>query len=137
MTGFQPHPGSSENVRGEQVRASSIEKIAAALDIPVQTINPYDIEETIAALNLAIQHPGVSVVVASAPCFLYARGRGEELFTEHTVNVDPEQCNGCRVCIDFFGCPAILFDGEKASIDQLTCVSCNLCLDVCRRGAIS
>jgi indolepyruvate ferredoxin oxidoreductase alpha subunit len=137
MTGFQPHPGSAENVRGEQVRATSIEKIVAALDIPVQTINPYDIEETIAALNKAVQHPGVSVVVASAPCLLYARGRGEELFTEHTVSVDPEQCNGCRVCIDFFGCPAILFDGDKASIDQLTCVSCNLCLDVCRRGAIS
>ncbi len=137
MTGFQPHPGSTENVRGEQVRATSIQKIAAALDIPVHTINPYDIEETIAALNQAVKHPGVSVVVASAPCFLYARGRGEELFTEHTVSVDPEQCNGCRVCIDFFGCPAILFDGDKASIDQLTCVSCNLCLDVCRRGAIS
>jgi indolepyruvate ferredoxin oxidoreductase, alpha subunit len=137
MTGFQPHPGSDENVRGEPVRATSIEKIVSALDIPVQTVNPYDIDETIAALSQAARQPGVSVVVASAPCFLYARGHGEELFEERTVSVDPELCNGCRVCIDFFGCPAILYDGEKASIDPLTCVSCNLCLDVCRRGAIS
>lgn len=137
MTGFQPHPGSAENVHGEQVSPLSIEKIVSALDIPVQTINPYDIDETLAALNKAVAHPGVSVVVASAPCYLYARGRGEAQFEERSVSVDADLCNGCRVCIDFFGCPAILFDGVKASIDSLTCVSCNLCLDVCRRGAIS
>ena len=137
MTGFQPHPGSAENVRGEQARATSIEKIAEALQVPVQTVNPYDIDETIAALNQAVKHPGVSVIVASAPCFLYAKGRGETLFEGRKVVVDAERCNGCRVCIDYFGCPAIQFDGAKASIDPLTCVSCMLCVDVCQRGAIA
>jgi indolepyruvate ferredoxin oxidoreductase alpha subunit len=137
MTGFQPHPGSAENARGEQVRATSIEKIVEALDIPVQTVNPYHIEETIEALEKAATQPGVSVVVASAPCFLYARGHGEALFESQKVEVDPGLCNGCRVCIDYFGCPAIQFDGAKASIDTLNCVSCMLCIDVCRRGAIS
>ena len=137
MTGFQPHPGSAENVRGEPARATSIEKIAEALQVPVQTVNPYDIDETIAALNQAAKHPGVSVIVASAPCFLYAKGRGETLFEGRKVAVDPERCNGCRVCIDYFGCPAIQFDGAKASIDPLTCVSCTLCIDVCQRGAIA
>jgi len=137
MTGFQPHPGSAENVRGGEARATSIEKIAEALGVPVQTVNPYDIDETVAALNQAVKHPGVSVIVASAPCFLYAKGRGETLFERHKVAVDAERCNGCRVCIDYFGCPAIQFDGAKASIDPLTCVSCMLCVDVCQRGAIA
>jgi indolepyruvate ferredoxin oxidoreductase alpha subunit len=137
MTGFQPHPGSTENVRGEPARASSITRIAEALDVPVETVNPYDIEETMAALNRAAAHQGVSVVVACAPCFLRAKGCGEELFAGHKVVVDQDRCNGCRVCIDYFGCPAIGFDGGKASVDSLSCVGCMLCVDVCRRGAIA
>jgi indolepyruvate ferredoxin oxidoreductase, alpha subunit len=137
MTGFQPHPGSAENVRGEGARAASIERIVEALQIPVQTVNPYDISETIAALKQAVKHPGVSVIVASAPCYLYAKGHGEILFEARKVAVDPDQCNGCRVCIDYFGCPSIQFDGAIASIDPLTCVSCMLCVDVCQRGAIA
>jgi len=135
MTGFQPHPGSAENVRGDQVRQVSIEKIAEALQVPVQTVNPYNIGETVAALNEAVKNPGVSVIVASAPCYLYAKGRGEISFGDRTVSVDPELCNGCRVCIDYFGCPSIQFDGEKASVDPLSCVGCMLCVDVCKRGA--
>jgi indolepyruvate ferredoxin oxidoreductase, alpha subunit len=137
MTGFQPHPGSDENVRGEHVRATSIEKIAEALEIPVQTVNPYNLDETMLALDQAVKHSGVSFIVASAPCFLYAKGRGETLFEDRKISVNPELCNGCRVCIDYFGCPAIQFDGALASIDPLTCVSCMLCIDVCRRGAIT
>jgi indolepyruvate ferredoxin oxidoreductase, alpha subunit len=137
MTGFQSHPGSAENVRGEEARSVSIEKIAEALQVPVQTVNPYNISETIDALNQALKHPGVSVVVASAPCYLLAQGHGETLFESREIIVDPDQCNGCRVCIDYFGCPSIQFDGAKASIDPLTCVSCMLCVDVCQRGAIA
>jgi indolepyruvate ferredoxin oxidoreductase alpha subunit len=137
MTGFQGNPGSSENVRGEQARAVSIQKIVAALEIPVQTVDPYDIDGTTAALNQAVKHQGVSVIVASAPCFLYSKGRGDNLFDARVVTVDSERCNGCRVCIDYFGCPAIQYDGTKASIDALTCVGCMLCVAVCKRGAIS
>jgi indolepyruvate ferredoxin oxidoreductase alpha subunit len=137
MTGFQPHPGSDENLRGEKVHPTSIVRIVEALEIPVQTVNPYNIQETLEALNTAVKHPGVSVIVASAPCYLNAKGLGNPLFESRTVEVDPVLCNGCRVCIDYFGCPAIQFDGARASIDTLTCVSCMLCVDVCRRGAIS
>lgn len=137
MTGFQSHPGSTENVRGEQARSISIKSIAEALQVPVQTVDPYAIRETIEVLNQAAQHSGVSVIVAEAPCYLCAKGRGEILFKQRQVAVDPECCNGCRVCIDYFGCPAIRFDGSKASIDSMTCVSCMLCVDVCRRGAIA
>ncbi len=136
MTGFQPHPGSPENVRGDSARVVSIAKIAEALGASVQTVNPYDIEETITGLNQAVQQPGLSVVLASAPCYLYAKGRGEQVFAVRKVAVNRDDCNGCRVCIDYFGCPSIHFEEGIASIDSLTCVGCGLCVDVCKRGAI-
>ncbi len=136
MTGFQPHPGSPENVRGDVARQISIEKVAEAFGATVQTVNPYDIAETLQALNQAVKQPGVSVIVASAPCYLYAKGRGEKAFEVHKATVVGDVCNGCRVCIDYFGCPAIRMEGEKVTIDALTCVGCGLCLDVCKRGAI-
>jgi indolepyruvate ferredoxin oxidoreductase alpha subunit len=137
MTGFQPHPGSPENARGNPARVVSIAKIAEAFGASVQTVNPYDIDETMTALNRATREPGVSVIVASAPCYLYAKGRGETVFEVHKAVVMSDECNGCRVCIDYFGCPSIHFENGKAIIDALTCVGCGLCLDVCKRGAIA
>lgn len=137
MTGFQPHPGSAENVRGEQARAVSIEKLVEALGIPVQTINPYNLDETTTALNKAVRDDRASVIVACAPCYLYAKGRGETVFEVRKPVVNSYICNGCRVCIDYFGCPALHFDGGKASIDSLTCVGCGLCMDVCNLGGIT
>ncbi len=136
MTGFQPHPGSPEDASGNPARVISIREIAQALGASVQIANPYDIDDMMTALNKAVQCEGVSVIVASAPCYLYAKGRGEKVFQAHKATVIDQECNGCRVCIDYFGCPSIRFDGDKASIDSLTCVGCGLCIDVCRRGAI-
>jgi indolepyruvate ferredoxin oxidoreductase, alpha subunit len=137
MTGFQPNPGSNENIRGDEVHGISIEKFVSALQVPVFVVNPYNIDETFEALKQAVNHQGVSVVIASAPCFLFSKGRGENLFGSELVKVDPTKCNGCKVCIDYFGCPAMHFDGSIVNIDSLSCVSCMLCVDICRRGAIS
>lgn len=136
MTGFQPHPGSVDNVRGETAPVVSIGKIAEALGATVQTVNPYNIDQTITALNQAVKQPGASVIVAAAPCYLQARGRGEQVFEVHKATVVADECNGCRVCINYFGCPSIRLEGDKAIIDSLTCVGCGLCIDVCKRGAI-
>lgn len=137
MTGFQPHPGSEENVRGDKARSISIKAIAEALDVPAETVDPYDIPATIKALERAAKRPGVSIIVAEAPCLLYVKGRGQTLFEERKAEVDADRCNGCRLCIDTFGCPAIQFDGCKASIDLMTCIGCMQCVDVCLRGAIA
>lgn len=137
MTGFQSHPGSAENVRGEVAPAVSVEKLVRALGVPVQTVNPYDLDETLSALNTAVQHEGVSVIVASAPCYLYSKGQGQTIFEPRKPVVDTERCNGCRVCVDYFGCPAIHFEGGRASIDALSCVGCGMCIEVCRLGVIA
>ncbi|MBE9513721.1 MAG: 4Fe-4S binding protein, partial [Chloroflexi bacterium] len=137
MTGFQPHPGSDIDIGGKPVVAIDIAKLATSLRAAsAQVVDPYDIGETSEALDRAIAEKGVSVIVVSAPCYLLGRRTGDIGFSPRKVSVNPELCNGCRVCIDYFGCPAIRFSDGKATIDQASCVECGMCVAVCKRGAI-
>jgi indolepyruvate ferredoxin oxidoreductase alpha subunit len=138
MTGFQPHPGSDTDIRGRSVVAIDIARLSTALGATsAQEVDPYNIPETTEALDRATAEEGVSVIVVRAPCYLMGRRTGDIGFVPRNVRLDPEKCNGCRVCIDFFGCPAIRFADGKASINQPSCVGCGMCVDVCKRGAIS
>ena len=137
MTGFQPHPGSDTDIGGRPVAAIDIAKLCIAIGAKsAQTVNPYHIPEASEALNRAITEKGVSIIIIDAPCYLLGRRTGEIGFTPREVSVDAELCNGCKICIDYFGCPAIRFSNGKAAIDQATCVQCGMCVDVCQRGAI-
>ena len=85
----------------------------------------------------AVKEKGVSVVVATMPCYLVARRTGELGFTPRKVVLDEDRCNGCKICITYFGCPSIHFSDGKATIDYGTCVDCGMCVEVCKRGAIT
>ena len=137
MTGFQPHPGSDIDITGKPVVAIDIAKMATAAGVTsARVVNPYNIPEVTEALNKAVKEKGVSVIVASSPCYLLGRRTGDIGFTPRKVSLDPDLCNGCKICIDYFGCPAIHFSEGKATIDQATCVECGMCVVVCKRGAI-
>jgi indolepyruvate ferredoxin oxidoreductase alpha subunit len=137
MTGFQPHPGSGEDIRRQPAPKISIEKLIESLGIKARTVNPYNIEETRAALEEAVQSEGVSVVISRAPCYLRISNNENPPFIPRDVHIDPERCNGCRICINDFGCPALHYEDGKVVMDEMTCVKCGLCADVCKRGAIS
>ncbi len=138
MTGFQPHPGSDTDVRGEPAVAIDITRlVTAAGATSAQVVNPYNIAEVTGALEKAVREKGVSVIVASMPCYLLAKRTGEIGFTPRKVTLNADLCNGCKICVTYFGCPAIHFSGGKATIDQATCVQCGMCVDVCKRGAIT
>ncbi len=137
MTGFQPHPGSDVNVCGEPASAIDVSRLSTAAGVTsARVVNPYDISQATEALENAVKEKGVSVIAASMPCYLQARRSGEAGFTPHKVVLDEERCNGCKICITYFGCPAIHFRAGKATIDQGICVECGVCVDVCQRGAI-
>lgn len=136
MTGFQPHPGSREDIRGRNAPAVDVEKLARSLNIPTRIVNPLEVKEVKKELEAAVKDNGVSLVISRSPCYLLSSRRGVKLFEPRTVNVLTERCTGCRLCINDFGCPAITISNKKASVNQSICVGCGLCLEVCPQEAI-
>jgi NADP-reducing hydrogenase subunit HndC len=55
-----------------------------------------------------------------------------------TYTIDAEKCNGCTACAR--RCPAFCISGEVKKfcvIDQLKCIKCGQCYDVCRFDAVT
>jgi len=139
MTGFQPHPGTGVTLAGEKTTKVDVPKLAQSMGISYRVVNPYDIKQCREALEAAVKEEGPSLIVSSMPCYLLSTRRGQKVFEPREVVLNPERCNGCMICINDFGCPAISFNKQqkKVSIDPMICVGCALCIDVCKRGAIS
>jgi indolepyruvate ferredoxin oxidoreductase alpha subunit len=135
MTGFQPHPASSNNLNNK-IQPMEPGLIATAMGAKVFRCNPYNVEETEKVINEATVQDGVKVVIAEALCYLKFGREGQVSYTAHEVKVDHDVCNGCSICVRTFGCPAITIVDEKAVIDESSCNGCGVCISVCKRGAI-
>ncbi|MDR0471833.1 MAG: 4Fe-4S binding protein [Nitrososphaerota archaeon] len=129
MTGHQPTPGSGKTAMGQDAKIINIEAIVRALGIEkVFTVDPYDLKTTMQTLKKATNHEGPSVVIAKRPC---------PLLTPHgTPREIKNNCKGCRVCTEAFGCPAISQSGNKVKIDAALCNGCGVCDKVCPFNAI-
>ena len=141
MTGHQPTPQLGIRADGSAGTKVLIPDLVRACGIRrLRELDPYDVEAFTAALKEAdafIRSPegGVAVLIAKHPCILDRAARlAQPVFT---VSVTDE-CIGCRICIDDFECPAILFDeGEnRARIDLNRCIGCGICVHACPAGAI-
>ncbi|MFZ5755077.1 MAG: indolepyruvate ferredoxin oxidoreductase subunit alpha, partial [Bacillota bacterium] len=97
---------------------------------------PYNVEETKKLLAEVVKEEGVKVVIARALCYLKFSREGRVSFEARKVTVDHEVCNGCKICVSDFGCPAITIVDGKARIDQDSCNGCGVCVSVCARGAM-
>jgi indolepyruvate ferredoxin oxidoreductase alpha subunit len=139
MTGFQPHPGTGVTLAGEKTNPVNVPKLAESMGVSYRVVNPYDIKQCRKALEAAVKEEGPSLIVSSMPCYLLSTRQGKKVFEPREVKVNADRCNGCMICINDFGCPAISIDKaeKKVSIDPMICVGCGLCVDVCQRGAIA
>ena len=113
MTGFQPHPGTGKTALGEEAPRLSIESLCAGMDIPVQAVDPFDVQAATRILYRALQKGELQVVVMRHKCAVL-QGR-EEGLPARRVWVDTEKCIGeqcgCnRFCSAAFGCPALIWD---------------------------
>lgn len=140
MTGMQPDPGSGKHSDGTASVRADIAMIVRGCGVEyVKRLDPYDLPRMIDTLQDAMLHPGVSVVIAEAPCTT------QGVHIHEPVQVNQDACLAGRGCDDTpcyhkVGCPSVLLSLDdiepRVSIDTATCVSCGLCVAACPYDAI-
>ncbi|KYK35241.1 MAG: indolepyruvate ferredoxin oxidoreductase subunit alpha [Theionarchaea archaeon] len=129
MTGHQPHPGTGVTGMGVKVPKVYPEKIAEAMGVHTDVIDPHDVENAVKVMKEAVNADELRVVIARRKCiFLEGAERGEPFYVS-------DECTGCEVCINQLGCPAIDFVDGKAFINEL-CYGCGVCAQICPASAI-
>jgi len=140
MTGHQENPATGKNLAGEPTFRVNFEELAHSLGIEhTYLVDPYDLKSTETALREALLVDGPAVIIAERACALLPEARKEWV----ALDINKERCNGCGLCF-MIGCPAIVQSEETdpksgralAVIDPLLCTGCNICAQVCARGAI-
>ncbi len=141
MTGMQPDAGSGKRADGAPSARANIAMLARGCGVEyVRRLDPYGLETMIETLREAIAYPGVSVVIAEAPCTTQG-----VLIQPEMVQIDQQACMAGRGCEDTpcyhkVGCPSVLLALDdlrpRLSIDTATCVSCGLCAAACPFDAI-
>ena len=130
MTGHQPHPGTGKTMMGNISDKISISNVLNALGVKqVVTRDPFDLEQSIAAVKEAAAFKGISAVIFKSPCIALVS-------PAPLYSVDAEKCAGCRLCINELGCPAIVKADDKVRIDPSLCYGCSICAQVCPFQAI-
>ena len=138
MTGHQPHPGTGMTGMGVQGVQISIENVARGVGVEyVKVIDPLQVKESIRAIREAVAYDGPAVIISRSPCAL-VEGARKRRANEPIIpfEVDPETCQGCRVCTDKLGCAAAIWAGEHAAIDADLCSGCGVCSQICPYKAI-
>lgn len=140
MTGGQDNPATGTTLQGEVSTPIRIENIVRAMGVDhVRTVDALAVDAVSRAIKEAIEvDDQPSVVIVEGAC-VFTTG----FERRPVVTVDARQCNGCGFCFRV-GCPAILKSPEtdertgrqKATIDNLLCTGCTVCLQVCPRQAI-
>jgi len=141
MTGFQPHPGVGKNAMGEAVKPISIEEVCRAFGAKVEITDPFDLQGTKEKLLRALADPiGPKVLIMRRPCAMI---KLKEEKPPYKVRVAIEKCIGeecgCnRLCTRIFKCPGLMWDKKtgQAKIDEVICIGCGVCADICPEKAI-
>ena len=134
MTGMQVNPGTDEAFQPAGNRRVDLARLIPALGVEhFFVIDPFNLDESASVIQHALTLPGVKVVLARQECAIQAQRRG---LVAGRVQVVPENCNLCELCITRTGCPALSIGEGAVVIDPDLCYGCGLCAQVCNREAI-
>ncbi len=131
MTGHQPHPGVRVTIHGENPCQADIEAIVRGCGVEhVTKVNPIRYQATKDALAELKEKSGVRVLIAEAPCVLFARRTLKKSVptTAHVVNQSADVIN----CLNTLGCPAFSLKAEVVTINQHQCAGCSFCMQICK-----
>jgi Pyruvate/2-oxoacid:ferredoxin oxidoreductase delta subunit len=108
----------------------SLEELPGDLAITrVERIDPGALAAVEEAVQRGLGAPGVTALVAVAPCLLGAARSAP-------LAVLASRCNRCGGCLSL-GCPALSDPGGEAVVlDPAVCTGCGLCAPLCRGRAI-
>lgn len=138
MTGHQDHPGTGITVKGEKTKEINIYDIVKAIGVEeIYEVDSYNLKETLKTIKKAVESKNLNVIISKRPCALLKEVR-ENFSKKPKMKIDEEKCLGekCKACIRL-GCPAISALNGKISISPLLCVGCEVCKEICPKGAIS
>ncbi len=142
MTGFQPHPGLKISAMTNDAPALDIEAICKSLGARVEVCDPFELTQTRETLNeLMDDEKGTKVLILRQKCALSPERKADR---PYEMSVDTPACRGedcgCnRLCTRIFRCPGLIWDdaAQAARIDEVICVGCGVCADICPQKAIS
>ncbi len=131
MTGGQQNPGTGLTLQGKSSKKLSLENICSSAGADnVDVIDPRDIEGLRKLLDLRLSQDGLFVIIARSPCKMIDRSAAMPF------SVDEAKCRKCRQCLAI-DCPAVSEEAGRIVINEILCVGCGLCRQVCKFGAIN
>ena len=136
MTGHQPHPGVSTGPLGVKRTRIPIEDVVRGCGVrDIQVVKPFKVKKTMEAVRASMEYDGLSVIISSELCPLFAKAIGEKKRTR-PFYVNQDKCKNHRVCINQLACPAMFLKGDQVLIDKNLCIGCSVCAQICPENAI-
>ena len=136
MTGRQENPASGFTLAGEPSPVVDLEQLCRSVGVEhVRVVDPWDLQQTREVIAEEMERTQPSVVIARGPCVLIKRDLGQR---KPALKIDAEKCSGCKACLNI-GCPAIEWQADKkiAHVNELLCVGCGICEQLCKFDAFS
>jgi indolepyruvate ferredoxin oxidoreductase alpha subunit len=132
MTGHQPTPLTGLRADGSTGKAMNLEQICKACGVEyVRRYDPKNLHDVKDAFREAEDKKGVRVLIADSPCIMYKNiPRGPPQI------VDQERCIKCKACLQL-GCPALAEESGRIRINEVLCIGCSICAQVCPKKAIT
>ncbi|MHB8114551.1 MAG: thiamine pyrophosphate-dependent enzyme, partial [Bellilinea sp.] len=134
MTGMQVNPGTPCDNGARGYQEIDIARIIPALGIEhFWTVDPFELEETTEVIRQTMTLPGVKVVLARQECAIQAQRQGKQA---GKVRVVAENCNLCKLCLMVTGCSAFSLGADAIEIDPELCYGCGVCIETCHHDAL-
>ena len=131
MTGHQDNPTTGRTIRGEATRQVDLIALCHAVGVDhVVVADPFDVKNFEKVVKEEVNRDEPSVIIAQRPCALLKTVK----YSGH-CEVNADKCRNCKMCMKL-GCPAITMDEKGVHIDPNQCNGCGLCVNVCPFGAI-